>query len=234
MKKIAEKVAIVALVCISFVFVLVALLYSTNVIPQKDNSENSVAIVVLSIFSVLFVGLSVYLLVLSFSQAVNVKRILLFYDVESATRASHKVVYSIVKGCAKEFPQLKVKRAIFRLDDKMGLIANISLESMVAEDIANHIPQFKELLSRSFADALGLKFNSINFDVTKLTQKFTPTDTEVAQAKQTPAVSAEELPEDPTEEPAPVEEQPAEEVEVQPDTKQEDIRAGEDKHPIDA
>ena len=61
MKKLAEKVAIVALICISFVFVLLAVLYATNVIPQIEVENNSVAIVVLSVLSVLFVGLSVYL-----------------------------------------------------------------------------------------------------------------------------------------------------------------------------
>lgn len=225
MKKIAEKVALIALICISFIFVLVAILYSTNVIPQKDVAENSVAIVVLSVFSVLFVGMSVFLLITAFSTAINVKRILLFYDSESATRASHKVVNSIVKGCAKEFPQLKLKRVTFRLDDKMGLIANIALESLVAEDIAEYIPKFKTLLTQSFAEALGLKFNAVNFDVVKLSKKFTPTDTEIAVAEQVPpveevvaaveTVEAEVLPETPAEH------------------KQEDIADGE-KNTVDA
>ncbi len=235
MKKLAEKVALVALVCITFVFVLLAILYATNVIPQKEIADNAVAIVVLSVLSAMYVGLSVYLLIVAFSEALNVKRILLFYDAESTTRASHKVVANIVKGCTKEFPQLKVKKAVFRVDDKMGLIANIDVESLVAEDIAIYIPKLRSLISQSFQDALGLRFNAINFDVVKLTKKFTPTDTEVETANQAPAQEVAELPaetvpvqEDELEEVAAAEVQPSEvPQDDEPEHKQDDIADGE-------
>ncbi len=232
MKKLAEKVAIVALICISFVFVLLAVLYATNVIPQIEVENNSVAIVVLSVLSVLFVGLSVYLLIVNFSEVINVKRIVLFYDANTTTRASYKVVNNIVYGCAKEFPQLKIKRTTFRVDDKMGLVANIYLESLVAEDIAIYVPKLRNLLEQSFSEAIGLKFNAINFEVTKLSKKFTPADTLVEAANQTPAQEAA-----PVEEEA-VAEQPATEqtettdtaeaTETADDHKQEDIAAGEE------
>ncbi len=236
MKKLAEKVALVALVCITFVFVLLAVLYATNVIPQKEISENSVAIVVLCVLSVLYAGLSAYLLIVNFSEAINVKRILLFYDADTTTRASQKVVNNIVRGCGKEFPQLKIKRTVFRVDDKMGLIANIYLESLVAEDIAIYIPKLKCLLERSFAEAIGLKLNAVNFEVVKLSKKYAPADTLVEQAKQTPGyVSDDQQTTDddttdpaPTEEPtAPTEDAPTEEPLEDDGDKQEDIASGE-------
>ena len=43
MKRIAEKVAIVAQICITLVFVLTTVLYMSNVIPQQENwRENGV------------------------------------------------------------------------------------------------------------------------------------------------------------------------------------------------
>lgn len=185
MKKIAEKIALVALICITFMFVLLAVLYASDVIPQKAAADSGATIVVLSVLAAMYIGLSVYLLLLNFSEVFNVKRILLFYDAEMTTRASHKVVKNIIRGCAKEFPQFKIRRTVFRVDDKMGLVANISLESVVAEDINNYLPQLKNLLVQSFAESLGLKFNAINFDVVKLSKKYTPTDTQLEISKQT-------------------------------------------------
>lgn len=224
MKRITEKVATVALVCITFVFMLVAVLYATNVIPQKEASDNAVAIVVLSVLAALYLGLSVYLLLVTFSEGINIKRILLFHDANSITRASSKVVNNIISGCAKEYPQLKIKRTVFRPDDKLGLTATVYLKAKVAEDISIYIPKLKSLLIQSLGDALGLQLNSVNFEVVKLTKKYTPTDTEVAVAEQTPV--PEIVPEEVAEE---VEQTPQEEQPQAEEHKQDDILAGEEK-----
>lgn len=229
MKRIAEKVALTALICITFVFVLLTILYSTGAIPQKENVDNTVAVVLLSVLAVAYIGLAVYLLIATFSEIFNVKRIVLFYDANSTTRANYKVINNIIKGCAKEFPQLKIKRTVFRVDEKLGLAATITLESMIAEDIAIYIPQLKALLTESFRDALGLTFNSFNFDVVKLSQKFTPTDTQLETTKQ----NAEE--EDSDEDYGDSETVNVEDLTDDRDyeTKQDDIAAGEEKHPAD-
>ena len=187
MKKIAEKIALVALVCITFVFVLLTVLYATGVIPPSNGADSAVAIVLLSLLAAMYLGVSAYLLVVNFSEIFYVKRILLFYDAEGTTRASHKVVKNIIKGCAKEFPQLKIRRCVFHVDDKMGIVANISLESLVAEDIAVYVPRLKCLIIKSFNEALGLKFNAINFDIIKLIKKYSPADTDVESAMQSAA-----------------------------------------------
>lgn len=229
MRKVLEKVATVALVCITLVFVLMAVLYATNVIPQKEIADNSVTVVVLSVLGVLYIGLSAYLLIINFSEGINIKRILLFYDTEGATRAGSKVIVNIVRGCVKEFPQLKLKKVALRVDDKLNLIANIKLEATVAEDIGNYVPQLKKLLGQSFLDALGLKFSVINIDVAKLNKKFTPTDTEVEEARQ--ANDQTENAEEQAAATATPEEQEVVEQVLPSDTdgdhKQEDIAAGE-------
>lgn len=255
MRKLAEKVAIVALICTSFVFVLMSVLYSTNIIPQKEQlADNAVSIVVLSVLFAIFLGLSVYLLIVNFSEMINIKRILLYYEVGSATYTNHKVVNNMVRGCVKEFPQFKLKRVVFRMDDKRGLVANITLKSMVAEDIAAYLPQLKTLITESFKKSLGLKLNAINFVVVNLSQKFSPQDTLVELARETPAheaetttVSASET--EPTEtavaestnpettEPTDTTTETPSETPTVPlddDHKQDDIAAGEDKQTANA
>ena len=173
MKKIAEKVLLIALICVTFVFALTTILYVTNVIPQEEIRNNSVAVILLSILAVIYLGLSAWLIYLNFSEKINVKRILLFYDAESATRASGKVVDNIINGCAKQVSNIKVCRTKVRVDEKLGLIATVHVQ-IAAKDVTNSIPQLRVLLEESFLDTLGLKFNAINFEIDKLTDKFVP------------------------------------------------------------
>ena len=173
MKRIVEKVVLVALICITFVFALTTILYVTNVIPQDEVKNNSVAVILLSVLAVIYVGLATYLVYVSFSERINVKRILLFYDAKSATRASSRVVDNIVKGCAKQVDKLKVRKTTLRVDDKQGLIATVHVE-VAAECVTTAIPDFRKLLIRNFDETLGLKFNAINFEIDKLVSKFVP------------------------------------------------------------
>ena len=181
MKRIVEKVVLVALICITFVFALTTILYVTNVIPQAEVQNNSVAVILLSVLAVIYVGLATYLVYVSFSEKINVKRILLFYDAKSATRASSRVVDSIVKGCAKQVDKLKVRKTTLRVDEKQGLIATVHVE-VEAECVTTAIPVLRKLLVRNFDETLGLKFNAINFEIDKLVNKFVPKNNTQAEA----------------------------------------------------
>lgn len=185
MKKIAEKVVLIALICITFVFALTTILYVTNVIPQQEVDNNGVAVILLSVLAAIYLGLAAYLVYVNFSEKVNVKRILLFYDAESATRASSKVIDNIVKGCAKQLQNIKVRRLTLRVDEKQGLVATVHVE-VEAEYVTQAIPELRELLIQNFQETLGLKFNAINFEIDKLNKKFVPdTKNDVVEAAET-------------------------------------------------
>ena len=173
MKRIAEKVVLVAHICITFVFALLTVLYVTNAIPQEDVADNSVVLVLLSVLAIVYVGLSIYLLYVTFSERVNVKRILLYYDSDSETRARTNVVDNIVNGCAKQVKELKVQKVKIRLDDKLGLIATIFVKAS-AENMSESIGRLRALLIDNFKTTLGLTFNAINFEISQLTKKFVP------------------------------------------------------------
>ena len=173
MKRIAEKVVLVAHICVTFVFALLTVLYVTNAIPQEDVSDNSIVLVLLLVLAVVYVGLCAYLLYVAFSEKVNVKRILLYYDSESETRAKSNVVNNIVNGCAKQVRELKVQKVKVRLDEKLGLIATIYVKAS-AENISESIGRLRKLLIDNFKTTLGLTFNAINFEISQLTKKFVP------------------------------------------------------------
>lgn len=173
MKRIVEKVVLIALICITFVFALTTILYVTNVIPQDEIQNNSVAVILLSVLAAIYIGLATYLVYVNFSERINVKRILLFYDAKSATRASSRVVDNIVKGSAKQVKNLKVRKTTLRVDEKQGLVATVHVE-VTAERVTTAIPELRELLVHNFDETLGLKFNAINFEIDKLVSKFVP------------------------------------------------------------
>ena len=167
MKKIAEKVALVALVCVTLVFVLTTLLYVTGVIAAENSN---VVIILMSVLTVVYAGLSAYLLYVNFSERENLKEILLFSDTGSATHTSVKVVKNIVEGCARQVEGIEVRHVRIRADEKGGFVAIVSVKA-TAENVTPAIGKLRELLADSFARTLNLTFSSINFNVDRLNGK---------------------------------------------------------------
>lgn len=202
MKRIAEKVVLVAHICITFVFALLTVLYVTKLVPLDDVADNNIVLILLLVLAAVYVALSIYLLYVTFSEKVNVKRILLYYDSGSETRAKASVVENIVRGCAKKVKQIKVQKTKIRLDDKQGLIATIYVK-VSADSMKESIERLRVLLVDNFRETLGLTFNSINFEVSKLTKKFVP-DAK-SKKQQSPAAQ-----------PTPVQPEPVEELKAEP------------------
>lgn len=188
MRKMAEKVALVAMICISLVFVLATLLYMTNTISYYDNivenpngtltvmppnQENGILSILMIVLGVLFVALAFYLLYVNFSERENMKRILLFSDCDSATRTNTKVINNIVRGCAKQVDGISVRNVKVRTDEKGGLVATLAVTANAA-NVSGAVNQLRCLVADSFSSTLGLTFNTINFDVKKLNGKYRP------------------------------------------------------------
>ena len=236
MKKIAEKVALVALVCVTLVFVLTTLLYVTGVIAAENSN---VVIILMSVLTAVYAGLSAYLLYVNFSERENLKEILLFSDTGSATHTSVKVVKNIVEGCARQVEGIEGRHVRIRADEKGGFVAIVSVKA-TAENVTPAIGKLRELLADSFARTLNLTFSSINFNVDRLNGKYVPNPKEGDQPtapqeqteqqqpseekqedkprkkhKDATAATTANEPEAATEQPAEVAEQPAE-TEEQP------------------
>lgn len=185
MKKLTEKVALVALICITLVFVLTTMLYMSNIIPQADTwLDNGVMTVLMFVMALLYVGVSGYLLYVNFSESQNIKRILLFCDSESATHANAKVVSNIVKSCANQVDGIAVKRVKVRADDKKGFVLTVTV-NVDTDQTAVAINNLRCLLMDGFKSALGLTFDSINFVIVKLKNHYVPNVKTAQQKAQT-------------------------------------------------
>lgn len=174
MKKLAEKVALVAELCIAFIFILTTILYMVNAIPQQAEwRENGVMSVVMIVLAIIFLGIAAYLLYINLSDRENLKRILLFSDSGSATHTNIKVIDNIVSGCAKQVDGIAIRKIRINADEKGGFIASIYVKVGV-DNVAESINKLRCLLTESFKNTLGISFNTINFHIEKLRGKYVP------------------------------------------------------------
>lgn len=174
MRKLAEKVVIVAQICITLVFAIITVLNLTAVFPQNETIENnSVLTSLIMVLFVIYLGLSTYLIYVNFSERENLRQVLLFCDSESATRTSAKVVKNIINNCAKQTTGITVRKTKIQADEKKGFAITLKV-NVNADNVAEAIDTFRCLLADSFKNTLGLTFNTINFEISKLNTRYAP------------------------------------------------------------
>lgn len=179
MRKITEKVAIIAQICITLVFVITTMLSVTNVIPWNDDNTNSVLITLLLIMAIIYGLLSAYIIYVNFAERENIRQILLFCDSESATRANAKVIRNIVRSCAKKVGGVRVKKIKMRLDETHGIVVTLKVD-VSTHNVSQSIDKLRCLIADAFKNTLGLSFNSINFEIRRLKSRYKP-DVEKAE-----------------------------------------------------
>ena len=162
MRKLAEKVVVVAQICITLVFAIITLLDMTAVFPENEIAvNNGVLTSLIIVLFLLYLGLSVYLIYVNFSERENVKQVLLFCDSESATRTT------------KQTAGITVRKTKIRSDEKKGFAITLRV-NVNADNVAETIDTFRCLLADSFKNTLGLSFNTINFEINKLQTRYVP------------------------------------------------------------
>lgn len=192
MRKIAEKVALVAQICVAVVFVIVAMLYAFGIIPQIELQNNAVVVVVMIVLAVIFVGTSIYLLYMNFSELQNIKRVLLYADSKCATTTTLKVVNKIARNCADKIDGVHIKKTKIRADEKKGYVATFTVQ-VSASSVTPALEQLRCLIEDSFKDTLGLTFNTITFEVAKLTSEPTADVDQAKKRAQTITESADQV-----------------------------------------
>lgn len=185
MRKLAEKVALVAQICITLIFAITALLNTTNILYNNqygyDDSyaynnapvvvNNGVLTSLIWVLFIAYLGLSAYMIYVNFSERENLKRVLLFCDSESATHTTTKVVHRIIADCAKQTEGIAVKKTSIRPDEKQGFTINLKIK-VNADNVSQVVDTFRCMLADNFKNTLGLTFNSINFEVVRLNTRY--------------------------------------------------------------
>ena len=174
MRKIAEKVAIIAQICITFVFVVTTLLYLFNIIPENTAlSNNGVLGTLIGVLAIVYLLLSGYIIYVNFSENATLKQVLLHCDSESATHANVKVIKNIVKNCAKKVKGVRVRKTKMRLDERNGIVATFKVD-VATHNVSESVDVLRCLIADAFKNTLGLTFNSVNFVIRRLKSSYRP------------------------------------------------------------
>ncbi|MCH5156616.1 MAG: hypothetical protein J1G02_01915 [Clostridiales bacterium] len=180
MRKITEKIAIIAQVCITLIFVVTTILYIMGLIPYNEGlRDNGVFVTLLVLLATIYGLLSAYIIYVNFSESEYLRQILLFCDSESATHANVKVIRNIVRSCAKKVKGIRVRKTKMRLDEKQGFGITIKLDANTHK-VSESVDKLRCLIADAFKNTLGLTFNSINFVIRRLKSSYKP-DVEKAE-----------------------------------------------------
>lgn len=170
MKNSLEKIAVVSLICIGALYIMFVTLIPFGVLDLAVFTNNVVKIM-LGIMAVLFVGLSVYVLITTFSDGSRLKKLVLFSDSQSATRTTAKVVKGLVVACAHSIEGARCKKVHIRADEKYGFKLQIRL-TINKNDAEETVDSLRCLIADTFYRALGVRFNSIDFMIDSIRPKY--------------------------------------------------------------
>ncbi|HPG91880.1 MAG TPA: hypothetical protein PK675_00540 [Clostridia bacterium] len=180
MKRSFEKIAIVAQISIGAIFVLFVIFIPLGVL-EVGLFDNSLVKILLGILTVLFVLLSVYILVATFTSSGALKRLLLFSDAESKTMTTAKVIRRLVINEGRKIKGIYVKKIHIRQDDKYGFNLRVTV-GITGNDVEESVDTLRCMIADSFYNGLGVRFNSIDFIVKNLKTKYVA-DLKRAQAQ---------------------------------------------------
>lgn len=186
MKKTIEKIAVIAHICITFIFVLLTCLILFNALKLEYDAQgnvqvDSIVVVLIAVFAAVYVGLSVYLVYNAFTERNLLKEVLLYSDKGSLTKASANVIKNIAIEDAKTLEGVKVKKVQIRPDDKMGFKIKVFVR-VEQDNVALALDTLRCLLEDSYVNILGLRFSAIDLRIDKMKSEYRP-NTQVAEAK---------------------------------------------------
>ena len=161
MKNVFSRVALVAQISVSLVFVVWAVLTTFGVVASPYGEGGATALLVA--VAVLFFGLSAYLLYAAFFLKQSSQDVLLYSNAESSTKSTQKVVKEVVRRNANAVGKLKLKSVKIFPDDKLGFRLLVSVKLRSGD--ATSLDALRLLCEESFAETLGVKFTSIDFKI---------------------------------------------------------------------
>lgn len=222
MKKTIEKVALVAQTVIALIVAIISLLMALGNIPtlSTDGTSGKVVLVLVCIFSGLYLAFAIYNLYMAFSDRNVLRYVMLTADNDKSTSASGKVLKKIAVSDSALVEGVKVRRLQVRPDEKMGFKMRVDVD-VDSHEVNLALEKYRCLLIDSYINILGLKFSSIDFRIRKVTTNYTPDVTKAEQKareithknKQTAEQTVSEQPK--VEQPQPEQPIEAEKVEVE-------------------
>lgn len=177
MRKIADRIILIAHISISTIFVFVGLLIFINIIPlnivEGALVVDSFVLALIIVLVALYVVFSGYLIYSTFVQRNYIKQILLYRDADSSTKATIAVIKKIAKDNSRLVEGLTVKKLQISANDMQKLKLEMVVD-VVNDDVAGTVDTMRCLLIDSYMSILGLSFETIDFKIRKVVSKYEP------------------------------------------------------------
>ncbi len=162
MKKIVDKIALVAVIILGFIAIVLAIIFPMLATGWVLGTND----ILFMTIAVLYVGVSIYLLWSVFSSDGNVRTLTLFSDKESTTKTSLRVIKSLVVSDSKRVKGAAVKRVRVSQRDN-GIKLSITL-TVVGAEVEETVDTMRCLVADTFIKVLGVRFDYIDFKIEKV------------------------------------------------------------------
>ncbi len=186
-----QKVLTISFVVLSFLFVLLLMLFMfNNSIGENFTTEvqdNQVVRIIVIVMSVLYFINAIVLGIVTFYTKGTLDAIDVNNSDGSSTKISRASIVSVVKHNTKFVDGVQVKGVNILQDQKGGLHLSVHIR-IVSVPVEQVVTPFRVILFNAFSEFMGVEFESIDFVVTALKPKYTP-DLEAVE-QQTNALKA--------------------------------------------
>ncbi len=172
-----QKVLTISFIVLSFLFVLLLMLFMFNgTIGENfvaEVQENAVVTTIVIVMSILYFLNAIVLGIVTFYNKGTLDAITVNNNDNSSTKISRGSIISIVKHNTKFVEGVQVKAVNILQDQKGGLHLSVVIR-VVSVPVEEVVTPFRVILYNAFSEFLGVEFESIDFVVTALKPKYTP------------------------------------------------------------
>lgn len=168
-----QKVLTITFFVLSFIFLLLDLLFIFNTNFTLEDMHNRVIRVIVIVLTVLFFGVGIALIVEAFWNKEALSSIILYSDRASSVKVTNSVIKDIVKKNAALIEGVKTRGETLYLDENGGVRMTVNV-TVKNNDVDYAVDRLRCLLFDAFYEILGVEFSKIDFRVTALQPKYVP------------------------------------------------------------
>lgn len=168
-----QKVLAISFFVLSFIFVLLDLLFIFNGNFTIEDMQNRLVRIIVIVLSVVFFIVGIGMIIEAFWNKEALSSIILYSDRASSVKVTNSVIKNIVKKNAALIEGVKTRGETLYLDENGGVRMTVNV-TVKNNDVDYAVDRLRCLLFDAFYEILGVEFTKIDFRVTALQPKYVP------------------------------------------------------------
>lgn len=168
-----QKVLAITFFVLSFIFLLLDLLFIFNGSFTIEDMQNRIVRVIVIVLAVLFFIVGIGMILEAFWNKEALSSIVLYSDRASSVKVTNSVIKNIVKKNAELIEGVKTRGETLYLDENGGVRMTVNV-TVKNNDVDYAVDRLRCLLFDAFYEILGVEFTKIDFRVTALQPKYVP------------------------------------------------------------